>query len=145
MNIVLIAPSGSLAPTLDRLELLPEDTVTVVTWSPPDTDRSAPIDAIVLERPVSDIAHAVTATLSTSVIGRNLLRLTWLDGGRRLARHALRDARVRGAVSRADLVAVLERDGILTGWHAVRRWARDTVPAAYGPAAAHTLLSTMRA
>lgn len=145
MNVVLIAPSGGIAAPLERLGLLTRDdaTVTAITWSPADVAEG--VEVVALGRPVSAPARAVTRLLSTNAIGRNLLRLTPLDGGRRLARVALKDPRVQAAFRGADLIAVLERDGILTGWKGTRRWAPAQAPSVYGLAPAETLLKTLTA
>lgn len=145
MDILVICPSGAVAAPLERLQLLGDRTerVTVVTWDAPDTDD---IDlAITLGKPVSALSQRISRMLSSSAPGRNLLRLTPLDGGRRLARAAREDPRLAEAARTADLLVVLERDGILTGWRATRRWLPASAQAVYGLAPAETLLKIQRA
>ncbi|MGV9195201.1 hypothetical protein ACQ143_12720 [Microbacterium sp. MC2] len=144
MNVVLIAPSGAVGSALDRFELADGDRVTVVSAVPIDIQTSA-VDTVVFPTAMGPVGSAFARFLSSSVLGRNLQRITPLDGGRRMARRALRDARVREAVVTADLVAVLERDGILTGWRAQRRWARPATPVVFGAAPAETILKALRA
>lgn len=145
MNIVLIVPSGAASAALDRLALDgASEHATVITWDAPDAAAQTH-DVITVGRPLPAVSRRISAALGANAIGRNVLRLTPLDGGRRLARAALRDARVRAAVGAADLIVVLERDGILTGWKATRRWARESAQAVYGIAPADTLLKIERA
>jgi hypothetical protein len=146
MNIVLIAPSGAVSSALERLgldEAAPADLVTVLTWDAADAP-AGPRDVITLGRPLSRTSRRIATALGGNAIGRNVLRLTPLDGGRRLARAALRDARFRSAVTGADLIVVLERDGILTGWTAARRWASAGAQAVFGLAPAETLIKIER-
>ncbi|MEL5992050.1 hypothetical protein ACOKGD_10910 [Microbacterium phosphatis] len=144
MNLVIIAPSGAVRSALERLPLRDADQVTVISAASPDVESTA-VRALVFPAPLGRIGSALERVLAASVIGRNLQRLTPLDGGRRMARVALRSTAVRDAVAQADLVAVLERDGILTGWRARRRWAREETPAVFGAAPAETILKGMRA
>ncbi len=144
MKLVVIAPSGVVRSALDRLAMGHADEVTVVSSVPADVGSPA-VRALVFPAAVGSWGMAIRWLLSSSVIGRNLQRLTPLDGGRRMARTALRSDDVRAAVADSDLVAVLERDGILTGWKAQRRWARDETPVVFGAAPAETILKVMRA
>lgn len=145
MNIVLVIPSGAAATVLDRLELQEagSERVTLITWNAPDAGARAH-EVITVGRPLSAPSRGISTALSGNAIGRNLLRLSPLDAGRRLARAALRDPRVRAATSVADLIVVIERDGILTGWKAARKWAPESAQAVYGIAAADTLLRIER-
>lgn len=146
MTIMLICPSGAVAQVLDRLGLSEADdgpAVTVVTWGPADVGPGS-TRAILTLGPPSPTTPAFVRTLSRSVVGRNLLRLTPLDGGRRLARVAVRENRFRQAAAEADLIVAVERDGILAAWKAGRRWARPNADVVYGVAAADALLRRSR-
>ena len=101
---------------------------------------AATLRVVTVGRPSGRLGASVSRMLSRSVIGRNLLRLTPWDGGRRMARAALREERVRRAAASADLIVAVERDGILTAWKAARRWSRPDAHAVYGVAAATALL-----
>jgi hypothetical protein len=146
LNIVLIAPSGSISPALDRLSLLdpaPDEHVTVVTAAAGAAPEGG-IATIRLDVPRSWVGAKATALLAGSAAGRNLLRLTPLDGGRRFSAAARRSSPFRAAIAEADLIAVLERDGILAGRTATRRWAKPTARAVFGPAPAEALLAEAR-
>jgi hypothetical protein len=143
----VISPSGAVAGTLERLGLADSsvDRTVIVSWSQPDVAAHGLRESIMLGRPDAGPARAIRAALSGSAIGRNVLRLSPLDGGRRLARAARRDGRLREAASTADLIVVTERDGVLTGWLAARKWAPRSAQAVYGIAAADTVLTAARA
>jgi hypothetical protein len=148
VNIVLLAPSGTVAPALDRLSLAepgPGESVAVVTASARDAAGDGPVTTIRLGLTRSTAGARATSVLSGSAAGRNLLRLTPLDGGRRFAAAARRSPAFRTAIQDADLIVVLERDGILAGWRAARRWAKPTARAVFGPAPAEALLTEARA
>lgn len=143
MSTLLICPSGAVSQVLDRLGLAADDATeatTVVTWSPADVAPTATRRVVTVGRPAGALGAAVSRVLSRSVIGRNVLRLTPWDAGRRMARAALRDEQVRAAAASADLIVAVERDGILTAWKAARRWSRPDTHAVYGAAAATALL-----
>lgn len=144
MNLVIIAPSGAVRSAMARLALEDTDHVTVISSAPPDVESSA-VRSLVFSVALGPAGAMLMRVLSRTPVGRNLARLTPLDGGRRMARVALRSAAVHDAIRRADLVAVLERDGILTGWKAQRRWAQEDTPAVFGAAPAETTLIGMRA
>lgn len=144
---MLIAPSGSISPALDRLALLDptaDEHVTVVTATAAAFPTRG-ITTIRIDVPGSRVSAKAAALFGGSAVGRNVLRLTPLDGGRRFSTAAQRSAKFRAAVAAADLVVVLERDGILAGWVAARRWAKHTARAVFGPAPAESLLAEARA
>ncbi len=148
MNTVVICPSGVVSQVLARLALPgPEGagTTTVVSSKAADVRPEAGLQVLTMGRPLGKAAERATRALSGSVVGRNILRLTPWDGGRRLARAARRDTRVRAACSGADLIVAVERDGILTAWTAARRWAEPSASVVYGVAAADALLRQARA
>ena len=147
MRCIVISPSGAVAGTLERLGLGDSsvDRTVIVSWSQPDVAAHGSRESIMLGRPDAGPGRAIRAALSGSAIGRNVLRLSPLDGGRRLARAARRDGRLREAASTADLIVVTERDGVLTGWLAARKWAPRSARAVYGIAAADTVLTAARA
>jgi hypothetical protein len=144
VNLVIIAPSGAARSAIARLAMADADSVTVVSSAPTDVESSG-VRSLVFSAGLGRTGGTVMRLLSRSVLGRNLARLTPLDGGHRLARVALRDNALKDAIRVADLVAVLERDGILTGWKAHRRWARDETPVVFGAAPAEASLLTLRA
>lgn len=141
MKIALLAPSGTAAAALERLlEVAQED------------DEFILIGAVTAASPGPDIVrvgadglpprNAITRALSRSAVGRNLLRLTPWDGGRRFAR-AVGRGQARAALQHSDLVVALERDGILAAWRAGR--GRSPAPRAlYGIAAARAMVSRDR-
>lgn len=144
-KVVLIAPSGRVAEVLGRLGLpSSHDSVAVISWDAVDVQR-VELESIVLGSRASAVEKSVVRALSGNPIGRNLLRLLPWDGGRKLLRAARADQRVRAMLADADVIVVTERDGILTGWTAGRRWAPDTAHVVYGVAPASTLLGIERA
>lgn len=144
MNIVLFAPSGSVASALEQLAPDPEsDHLTVVSRSTPDAGTG--VRAIVLRPALSALSRRAERALGGSAAGRNLLRLSPLDSGRRFSGAARHDQELRERVAEADLIVALERDGILAAWKSVRRWARADAKAVYGIAPARTLLAAARA
>jgi hypothetical protein len=147
VRCIVISPSGAVAGTLERLGLLDSsaDHTVIVSWSQPDVAAHGSRELITLGRPDAGPARAIRGALSGSAIGRNVLRISPLDGGRRLARAARRDGRLREAAATADLIVVTERDGVLTGWLAARRWAPRSAQAVYGIAAADTVIAAARA
>jgi len=147
VRCIVISPSGAVAGTLERLGLVDSsvDQTVIVSWSQPDVAAHGTRELIVLGGTDAGPARAIRAVLSGSAIGRNVLRLSPLDGGRRLARAARRDGRLRAAAATADLIVVTERDGVLTGWLAARTWAPRSAQAVYGIAAADTVLTAARA
>ena len=148
MNTVVICPSGGVSQVLERLALPgPEGAgdTTVISWNDADVRSDARLRLFTLGRPLGAVAQRATRALSSSVVGRNILRLTPWDGGRRLARAARHDAGVRSACADASLIVAVERDGILTAWTAARRWAQPSATVVYGVAAADALLKQARA
>lgn len=147
MRCLIISPSGAVRGALDRLGLLDssDDRTVVISSFQQDVGGSVSLESIVLSRPSSTLRRRLTRALSGTPAGRNLLRLSPLDEGRRLARAARVDQRVREAASAADLIIVTERDGVLTGWLAARTWAPSSTPAVYGIAAGEALLKAARA
>jgi hypothetical protein len=140
VKIVVLAPSGAVASALDQLALEPGDDVLVVARSAPDADARA----VVLTPSLGRATRWAGRALGGSALGRNALRLTPLDAGRRFAGATRRSSRLRAEFAGADLIVVLERDGILAGWHAVRRAGAGT-GAVYGVPAAQGSLAARRA
>lgn len=127
-----------------RLALEDGDDVTVISSVPPDVESST-AKSLVFPLSLGPLGAMLMRVLSRTAVGRNLARLTPLDGGHRMARAVMRTAAVHDAIRAADLVAVLERDGILTGWKAQRRWAQAEAPVVFGAAPAETTLMALRA
>lgn len=139
MIIVLIAPSGVVASALDQLALDPvADTIVVVAGSRAD----APVETHVVRTRLQSLAARAERLLGGSAIGRNLIRVSPLDKGRRFASAVRRHDVSRSRIAEAELVVVLERDGLLTGWLSAHRWTRGDAHIVYGLPAARTVLST---
>ncbi|MCD5347772.1 hypothetical protein [Agromyces sp. S2-1-8] len=141
MNIVLFAPSGATASAIRQLAPDPErDRITVVSRAAPDAD----VHSIVLQPALMSLTRSAERALGGSAAGRNLLRLSPLDPGRRFSGAARHHRELRARVAAADLIVALERDGILAAWKSVRRWAGADAKAVYGIAPARTLLAAAR-
>ena len=133
MKTVLLAPSGVVASSLGQLALhRTTDELFVITAEPVD----APIDAVVLRLRGAELTRRVEGTLRGSPAGRMLVRLSPLDRGRRFAAAVRGDTEARRRIVEADLLVVLERDGLLAGWMAAHRWAAPDASVVYGLAAA---------
>lgn len=147
-RIVLIAPSGLVNSALMRLKLPSVvDSTGIISWAKTDlalTGSTVSPDIHVIGRAASSREMRITSALSGNAIGRNLLRLLPVDPARKLYRAVRRDSSVRKLVSEADIVVVTERDGILTGWHAGRDWAKPGAQVVYGLASAESLLAAGR-
>lgn len=139
MNIILLAPSGAAASAISQLSLDPDDEVVVVASSQPDTGART----LILSPALASATKRAERTLGGTALGRNVLRLTPLDAGRRFAGATRRSKGLRAEIAQADLIVVLERDGILAGWHALRRAAPDA-RAVYGIPAAKGLIASTR-
>lgn len=140
MRLLLIAPSGAVAAALDSLQISRDDHVDVVTATTSDADGTR----IVLGPSALPSKGRVAAVLQRSVIGRNLLRLTPLDGGRRFAKAANRSRDFQASAAEADLIVALERDAILTAWKALRSSTRPGARGVHGLAPARALLAASR-
>lgn len=141
MKIVLIAPSGAVTSALEQLGTVTDsDEIIVVS-------RNAP-DAHLRSIKVTPSFHGATARaeslLGGSVLGRNVLRLSPFDAGRRFAGAALKSPELRTHVASTDILVVLERDGILAGWRAAKRWASDRARAVYGVPPAQAIIAELR-
>jgi hypothetical protein len=142
MKIALIAPSGAVASALNQLELDSElDEVVVVSSVAPDSH----IRSAIISPSLQGLSRRAERVLGGSVLGRNALRLSPLDAGRRFAGAFRRGTAVRQQIEDVDLIVVLERDGILAGWQAVRRWAPAHARAVYGLPPAQAILAAARA
>lgn len=142
MRIVLLAPGGDVGDARSRS-----------TWK--DTHVQI-ISAVAASRGVEndsiDIGPVgapsrggrLSRALAGSAIGRNLLRLTPWDGGRRFARAVRRDATASETLRAADLVVALERDAVLAAWNASHRGPHPP-RAVFGLAAADAALVRLRA
>ncbi|MCH6231349.1 hypothetical protein MK786_11420 [Microbacterium sp. CFH 31415] len=142
MKVVVFAPSGAVASALDQLPLSDDDDVLVVAGGAPDID--AGVRTVIITPSLRAATRWAGAALGGSVAGRNLLRLTPLDPGRRFAGATRRARRLRTELADADLIVALERDGILAAWHAARR-AGARAHAVYGVPAAQGRMAEGRA
>lgn len=139
MKIVLISASGAVEVAVERLEV---DQITVVSAAPADVSDSS-IDRIQLigaERKPTRLG----LRLRRGAIGRNVLRLSPWDEGRRLAATARKNQQFQAVVSDADMIVALDRDAILTAWTAARRWASPDAHVVFGIAPAEALLAADR-
>lgn len=139
MKVIVFAPSGSVGSALQQLSL-EQDDVLVVACATPD----AAVRTLTVTPSYGRAARRAEKAIGGSAVGRNLLRLTPLDAGRRFAAAVKRSAAVGSEIRVVDLIVVLERDGLLAGWQAVRR-ADARTRAVYGVAAAQAVLATLRA
>ena len=140
MNVVFFAPSGALASALDQLALTAEDTITAVTACKADAEVTTFVVVPALRKPTAWAQRR----LAHSAAGRNLLLLRPLAAGRRFAGAVRRNRDLRQRIREADMLVVLERDGILAGWRAARRWTRASTPAVYGIPPAQAILAGAR-
>ncbi|MEV8172859.1 hypothetical protein [Microbacterium sp. NPDC077486] len=138
MKTVLLAPSGVVASSLGQLAL-PRTTDDLFAVAAESVD--APIDAVTLRLRGAELIRRVEGTLGGSPAGRMLVRLSPLDRGRRFAAAVRGDAEARRRIAEADLIVVLERDGLLAGWKAAHRWAAPHASVVYGLAAARAAAS----
>lgn len=138
MRIVVIAPSGAVDAALAQLPLNAQDAVLLVTRAEPD--RAMP--AAILRPTLRRLTLWADRVLGGSALGRNVVRILPVDAGRRFASAARRSRRLRDELARAELIIVLEREGILTGWRAAR--SAPTARAVYGLPAARGSLAELR-
>lgn len=139
MRIVLIAPSGSVARALKQLDADAEaNEIIVVSRASSDAD----IPSIRLSPRFQGATRRLEGLLSGSALGRTVQRLSPLDAGTRFAGAARRSAALKECVMSADLVVVLERDGILAGWRAAKNWAPAHARAVYGVAPAQAIVAS---
>lgn len=144
MKILLLSPAGSFASSIESLKVDGSiDRATGVSAS--GSDAGGAIEVLELGARSLPPRHRVAALLDRSVIGRNVKRLTPLDGGLRFAAAARRHPQFRTAVREADLIVALERDAVLAGWTALRRWGRPEARGVFGLAPARALLTADRA
>lgn len=144
MRILLLSPTGSFANAIDSLKITESsDTANGVSAIASDADDS--LTVLRLGDRALPPQNRLSALLDRSVVGRNLKRLTRLDGGLRFAASARRSPAFRAAVQEADLIVALERDAVLAGWTALRRWAKPTTRGVFGLAPARALLASRRA
>lgn len=142
MNIVLVAPSGGFASALARIPVGPDDRVVLVTRDAPDADDG---DILVLKPAAASLTAAGQRMLGRSVLGRNLLRISPLDAGRRFWAAARKDLRFHQAARAADVLVALERDAILTAWSATHAYAAASADGVYGIAPAQAAVTRRRA
>lgn len=145
MRVLILAPSGTFAEALTSLALAQEggqdQTVVVFATS---TDASGAVHEIRLGAKAAPARGRVARALNNSVIGRNVKRLSPLDGGRRFARVARQSVSFREAAETADVIIALERDSILAAWNALNRWASPSVRVVYGLAPGAAVLASIR-
>lgn len=141
MRVVLLVPTGTASASLERLIEIARDNdeFILITAAPTDVVHA---DVVRVGSDALPPRNAITRTLSRSAVGRNLLRLTSWDGGRRFASALARNEGARAVLQHADIVVALERDGILAAWHAGHH-ARET-SVLYGVAAARAVISRDR-
>lgn len=140
MKIILLAPSGAVASALGQLDTDSHDEILVVSRTAPDVDAPS----IVVAPALRGLTRRSETLLGGSALGRNVHRLTPLDAGRRFARATRRHKALRAEVAKADLLVVLERDGILAGWHAARGSTPAHMRAVYGVPPAQAILAASR-
>lgn len=133
MNIILLAPSGLFLSALEQLGAESSDSVLLVSRERPDAGARAVIVTPALVRATAWAGRV----LSGSAIGRNALRLSPLDPGRRFAAATRHSRGLRDEFASADVVVALERDAVLSCWHVGRRHGVSTavvygIPAARG-------------
>lgn len=144
MKILLLSPTGSFAAALDSLNLVaPRESAVGVTAV--SADSGADLELIALGGAALPPRGRLAAGLGSSVVGRNLRRLTPLDGGRRFAASAGRSSVLRAAAAESDLIVALERDAVLAAWTALRNWSRPEARGVFGLAPARAVLATHRA
>ncbi|MEZ7754633.1 hypothetical protein O5Y58_03860 [Microbacterium paraoxydans] len=143
MNILLLSPGGAFASALESLPLdRDRDRVTLVTAVASDAQDASPL--IRLGAAALPSRSRLARALESSVIGRNIKRLSPLDGSRRFAAAARRSAELRRAVAQADLIVALERDSVLAAWKALHGWAPAGTRGVFGLAPARALLTSRR-
>lgn len=144
MKILLLSPAGSFATSVDSLKI--DGVIDEATGvSATATDAGAALVVLRLGSRALPPRNRVSSLLEGSVVGRNLKRLTPLDGGLRFAAAARKNPEFRTAVREADLIVALERDAVLTAWTALRRWGRPDARGVFGLAPARALLTSDRA
>ncbi|MGM7672160.1 hypothetical protein [Microbacterium sp. A93] len=145
MRVLLLAPSGAFAEALTTLGLTqddsPDQTTIVFATS---TDAPGAAQEIRLGPNAGPSSGQVARALNSSVVGRNVKRLSPLDGGRRFARAARQSVPLREAAETADVIIALERDSILAAWTLLDRWASTSTRAVYGLAPGAAVLASMR-
>jgi hypothetical protein len=138
IRITLISPSGMALQSFQSIQrtMAASDSrqtepplVTVITWKQGIVFAGGTI--VRVDQNEGPIARWAGQKFAGSVIGRNLLRMTPLDGGRRLARAVRNNSQAREALADCDIIIAAERDAILTTWRAARV-SRKKVFAAYG-------------
>ena len=139
MKIMLFAPSGAVSSAIDQIAPGTDDEIVVISRVKPDAD----VRAAVITPALTGMTRWAERVLGGSAAGRNLLRITPLDAGRRFAGATRRSRRLREELADTALIVVLDRDGILAGWHAARR-AAPQVPAVYGIPAGRGALEALR-
>ncbi|MEV8172862.1 hypothetical protein [Microbacterium sp. NPDC077486] len=143
MNIMLLSPSGSFASALESLPLDGErDHVALVTATASDSEAATTL--IRLGAAALPARSRLARALERSVIGRNIKRLSPLDGGWRFASAARRSTELRRAAAEADLIIALERDSALAAWQVLHRWARPGARGLSGLASGRALLTSRR-
>lgn len=144
MKILLLSPAGSFASSVDSLGIDGSiDQATGVSASANDADSS--LHLIRLGTRAHPSRSRLASALDGSLVGRNIKRLTPLDGGLRFASAARRSTEFQQAVREADLIVALERDAVLAAWSALRRWGRSDARGVFGLAPARALLTSHRA
>lgn len=151
-RVVLVSPSGSAIGSLKDLNLdspasVAEHTVVVLTWAavpaPPHV-RVLAVGADRLGTVVDRIRTVLSRALSGSAAGRNFLRLTPFDGGRRMWRAVRHRPEAVVELRRAELIVAIDRDGILTSWKSVHSALAPRSAAVYGVPAARASLDTAK-
>ena len=149
-RIVLVLPSGQALATLPRiradLAAAANESVEIVLVGWDLSAAPADVTAVSLRpgKPAGDsVSRLLDRTVRRSFIGLNLIRLSPWDAGRVFWRGVKRSRAAMDALASADLLVALERDGLLTVWHAARRSNRHPI-AVTGMAAALDRVSFSR-
>lgn len=143
MRILVICPSGAVESAIRRMVQSGDgvQNLTIVSGAPLDIEPRNSVEELRLAVPRNDVTARWTRRLGATALGRNALRLTPLDGGRRFAAAFRRRTDTRLAAAQADLIVVLERDGILAGWQAAHRWAAPATGVVFGLPAAESVIA----
>ncbi len=142
MNVVFVSPAGSVLSNLNESGLDPHTgkSAVVLTWNDVAVEDTR-VRVIAVGRAPGKARRRLMSVLAKTAVGRNALRLSPLDGGRRMWRAIRRDPLATAALANADLIVAAERDAILSVWTAVRSVARPECAAVYGMPAGRAIIT----